>query len=75
MISVSDVRSSDIRFHYDLTTAFYRLLWGQHIDEPLAHVLDVASGITLPGPRGDSNYSDGLSGTQCRPVEGSEIWD
>lgn len=35
MISVSDVRSSDIRFHYDLTTLFYRLLWGQHIHHGL----------------------------------------
>ncbi len=35
MISITDVRSSDIRFHYDLTTAFYRLLWGQHIHHGL----------------------------------------
>ncbi len=35
MISVSDVRSRDIRFHYDLTTVFYRLLRGQHIHHGL----------------------------------------
>ena len=35
MISISDVRSRDIRWHYDLTTAFYRLLCGQHIHHGL----------------------------------------
>ncbi len=35
MISVSGVRADDIRFHYDLTTLFYRLLWGRHIHHGL----------------------------------------
>lgn len=42
MISVPDVRSRDIRFHYDLTTAFYRLHWGQHIRHGLCE-LDIWS--------------------------------
>ena len=35
MISISDVRSRDIRWHYDFTTAFYRMLWGRHIHHGL----------------------------------------
>ena len=35
MISMTDVRSRDIRWHYDFTTAFYRLLWGRHIHHGL----------------------------------------
>ena len=31
MISCPTVTKSEIRFHYDLGTLFYRLLWGQHI--------------------------------------------
>ena len=50
MISVSDVRSSDIRFHYDLTTAFYRLLWGQHIHHGL---WDAEPGLVI----GDSPHA------------------
>lgn len=47
MISVPDVTRRVIRGHYDLTTVFYRLLWGPHIhhglwdaDEP-PHVAQV----------------------------------
>lgn len=35
MISITEVRSRDIRWHYDFTTAFYRLLWGRHIHHGL----------------------------------------
>ncbi len=55
MISCPTVSKPDIRFHYDLTTVFYRLLWGRHIhhglwDAPLAappaggRVLDETNG-------------------------------
>jgi len=35
MISCSTVTKNEIRFHYDLATAFYRLLWGPHIHHGL----------------------------------------
>src|SRR5207302_8066184 len=35
MISCPTVSKPDIRFHYDLTTVFYRLLWGRHIHHGL----------------------------------------
>ncbi len=35
MISCPTIRKSEIRFHYDLSTAFYRLLWGPHIHHGL----------------------------------------
>ena len=31
MIACSTVQKRDIRSHYDLSTVFYRLLWGRHI--------------------------------------------
>ena len=35
MISVSTIKKSSIRGHYDLATPFYRLLWGPHIHHGL----------------------------------------
>ncbi len=35
MISCSSVQKSEIRSHYNLTTLFYRLLWGRHIHHGL----------------------------------------
>lgn len=35
MLSCPTVRQADIRHHYDLTTPFYRLLWGVHIHHGL----------------------------------------
>ena len=35
MIACSTVRKQDIRSHYNLTTLFYRLLWGRHIHHGL----------------------------------------
>src|SRR6266403_1410453 len=35
MISCPTVSKPDIRFHYDLATVFYRLLWGRHIHHGL----------------------------------------
>lgn len=35
MISVTTVSKPDIQFHYDLSTLFYRLLWGRHIHHGL----------------------------------------
>src|SRR5262245_53080411 len=35
MIVCPSVRKEEIRFHYDLTTVFYRLLWGRHIHHGL----------------------------------------
>lgn len=35
MISCPTVSKPDIRFHYDLSTVFYRLLWGRHIHHGL----------------------------------------
>jgi tocopherol O-methyltransferase len=44
MISCPTVSKPDIRFHYDLTTVFYRLLWGRHIHHGLWNV-----GVPLSG--------------------------
>src|SRR5690348_2827393 len=35
MISCPTVCKHEIRFHYDLATVFYRLLWGRHIHHGL----------------------------------------
>lgn len=35
MISVSTVAKSEIRFHYDLVTPFYWMLWGRHLHHGL----------------------------------------
>lgn len=35
MIDCSTVLKDDIRFHYDISTLFYRLLWGRHIHHGL----------------------------------------
>ncbi len=35
MIACSTVIKQDIRSHYDLTTVFYRMLWGRHIHHGL----------------------------------------
>jgi tocopherol O-methyltransferase len=35
MVECQDVHKSEIRFHYDLSTAFYWLLWGRHIHHGL----------------------------------------
>ena len=35
MIACPTVRKQDIRSHYNLTTLFYRLLWGRHIHHGL----------------------------------------
>jgi tocopherol O-methyltransferase len=35
MIACSTVKKRDIRSHYDLSTLFYRLLWGRHIHHGL----------------------------------------
>ncbi len=35
VISCPTVKKSEIRFHYDLSTLFYRLLWGRHIHHGL----------------------------------------
>jgi tocopherol O-methyltransferase len=35
MISCPSVRQREIRFHYDVATLFYRLLWGRHIHHGL----------------------------------------
>ncbi len=35
MVTCPDVRKDVIRFHYDLSTFFYRLLWGEHIHHGL----------------------------------------
>ena len=35
MIACSTVEKRDIRSHYNLSTLFYRLLWGRHIHHGL----------------------------------------
>jgi tocopherol O-methyltransferase len=43
MISCPTVSKSEIRFHYDVTTLFYRLLWGRHIHHGLWEAEEPAS--------------------------------
>ena len=35
MIECPQVQKRSVRFHYDLSTPFYRLLWGEHIHHGL----------------------------------------
>ena len=37
MISCPTVTKREIQYHYDWSTAFYRLLWGPHIHHGLWH--------------------------------------
>jgi tocopherol O-methyltransferase len=43
MIACSTVQKQDIRSHYNLTTLFYRLLWGRHIHHGLWSEDELAS--------------------------------
>ena len=43
MIACSTVQKESIRSHYDLSTVFYRLLWGRHIHHGLWSEAELAS--------------------------------
>lgn len=58
MISCPDVRKDIIRQHYNISTVFYRLLWGQHIHHGLW------SGDESPKVSGSS--ADGTAGPRSR---------
>ena len=43
MIACPTVQKQDIRSHYDLSTLFYRLLWGRHIHHGLWSAEELAT--------------------------------
>ena len=45
MIACSTVQKQDIRSHYNLTTVFYRLLWGRHIHHGLWSEDELAANV------------------------------
>ncbi|MEZ6059245.1 MAG: class I SAM-dependent methyltransferase [Planctomycetaceae bacterium] len=46
MISCADIRGDVIRRHYDISTLFYRLLWGRHIHHGLWEQDDTSARVT-----------------------------
>jgi tocopherol O-methyltransferase len=63
MISCPTVRKTDIRLHYDLTTLFYRLLWGRHIHHGLwdADVDGTGAEHRLTAPQAAQRLTERLS--------------
>jgi tocopherol O-methyltransferase len=51
MIACPTVQKQDIRSHYDLTTLFYRLLWGRHIHHGLWTEDELSAKATAAKPR------------------------
>ena len=50
MIACSTVQKQDIRSHYDLSTVFYRLLWGRHIHHGLWPAEELAAKRVATSP-------------------------